>query len=73
MSDFKPYHLPHFHIRFQFQNINSNIAVVQSLSQGPTYWDPMAHDLQHSRPPCPSLCPEELAQIHVHWVSDAIQ
>ena len=30
------------------------------------------HGLQHARPPCPSLTPE-LAQTHVHWVSDAIQ
>ena len=28
--------------------------------------------LQHARPPCPSLTPE-LAQTHVHRVSDAIQ
>ena len=28
-----------------------------------------AHGLQHARLPCPSL---ELAQTHVHWVSDAI-
>ena len=33
MSDFKSYHLPHFHVRFQFQNIKSKIAVIQSLSQ----------------------------------------
>ena len=30
------------------------------------------HELQHTRPPCPSLSPE-LAQTHVHWVSDALQ
>ena len=30
------------------------------------------HGLQHARPPCPSQLPE-LAQTHVHWVSDAIQ
>ena len=40
MSEFKPYHLPHFHIRFQFQNINSKIAVVQSLSQCPVFGIP---------------------------------
>ena len=31
-----------------------------------------AHGLQHTRLPCPSHLPE-LAQTHVHWVSDAIQ
>ena len=30
------------------------------------------HGLQHTRLPCPSHLPE-LAQTHVHWVSDAIQ
>ena len=30
------------------------------------------HWLQQARLPCPSLSPE-FAQIHVHWVSDAIQ
>ena len=30
------------------------------------------HGLQHARLPCPSSLPE-LAQTHVHWVSDAIQ
>ena len=30
------------------------------------------HGLQHTRPPCPSPTPD-LAQTHVHWVSDAIQ
>ena len=30
------------------------------------------HGLQHSRLPCPSPSPR-FAQIHVHWVSDAIQ
>ena len=30
------------------------------------------HGLQHARLPCPSLT-LEFAQIHVHWVSDAIQ
>ena len=30
------------------------------------------HVVQHTRLPCPSLLPE-LAQIQVHWVSDAIQ
>ena len=30
------------------------------------------HGLQHTRLPCPSTTPE-LAQTHVHWVSDAIQ
>ena len=30
------------------------------------------HDLQHTRPPCPSPTPE-FTQTHVHWVSDAIQ
>ena len=30
------------------------------------------HGLQHARFPCPSHLPE-LAQTHVHWVSDAIQ
>jgi len=30
------------------------------------------HGLQHARPPCPSPLPESV-QIHVHWVSDAIQ
>ena len=37
------------------------------------------HELQHARLPCPSATPlwvwefRELAQTHVHWVSDAIQ
>ena len=31
-----------------------------------------SHGLQHARPPCPSPT-RELAQTHVHWVSDAIQ
>ena len=30
------------------------------------------HELQHARPPGPSPTPE-FTQIHVHWVSDAIQ
>ena len=30
------------------------------------------HGLQHARLPCPSPSPEP-AQIHVHWVSDAVQ
>ena len=30
------------------------------------------HGLQRARLPCPSLSPLELAQIHVHWVGDAI-
>ena len=30
-----------------------------------------AHELQHARLPCPSL--SEFVQMHVHWVSDAIQ
>ena len=30
------------------------------------------HELQHSRPPCPSLTPE-FTQIHVHRVGDVIQ
>ena len=30
------------------------------------------HGLQHARLPCPSLSPG-FAQIHVHWVDDAIQ
>ena len=30
------------------------------------------HELQHTRPPCPSPTLES-AQTHVHWVSDAIQ
>ena len=30
------------------------------------------HESQHARPPCPSPTPE-FTQIHVHWVSDAIQ
>ena len=30
------------------------------------------HGLQHARPPCHHQLPE-LAQIHVHWVSDVIQ
>ena len=30
------------------------------------------HELQHTRPPCPSPTPE-FTQTHVHWVSDAIQ
>ena len=30
------------------------------------------HGLQHARPPCPSQTPR-VTQIHVHWVSDAIQ
>ena len=34
--------------------------------------DPLQHGLQHSRPPCPSPIPD-FTQIHVHWVSDAIQ
>ena len=41
-------------------------SVAQSC---PTLWP---HGQQHSRPPCPSPTPE-LTQIHVHWVSDAIQ
>ena len=31
------------------------------------------HGLQHARLPCPSQSPGLFAQIHVHWVSDAIQ
>jgi len=31
-----------------------------------------SHGLQHARPPCPSPSPE-FAQVHVHWVGDAIQ
>ena len=31
-----------------------------------------SHELQHSRPPCPSPTPRS-TQTHVHWVSDAIQ
>ena len=30
------------------------------------------HELQHTRPPCPSPSPE-FTQTHVHQVSDAIQ
>ena len=30
------------------------------------------HALQRARLPCPSLSPPELAQIHVHWVGDAM-
>ena len=30
------------------------------------------HELQHTRPPCPSTTPE-FTQTHVSWVSDAIQ
>ena len=30
------------------------------------------HELQHARPPCPSLIPR-FTQTHVHWVGDAIQ
>ena len=30
------------------------------------------HELQHTRPPCPSPTPG-VTQTHVHWVSDAIQ
>ena len=30
------------------------------------------HEVQHARPPCPSLTPE-FTQTHVHWVGDAIQ
>ena len=30
------------------------------------------HGLQHARPPCPHHLPE-LAQTHIHWVSDTIQ
>ena len=30
------------------------------------------HELQHSRPPCPSPT-LEFTQTHIHWVSDAIQ
>ena len=30
------------------------------------------HELQHTRPPCPSPTPE-FTQTHVHWVGDAIQ
>ena len=30
------------------------------------------HEPQHTRPPCPSPTPG-VTQIHVHWVSDAIQ
>ena len=42
---------------------------VQSLSHVLTL---QPHELQYARPPCPS--PElELAQIHIHQVSDAIQ
>ena len=30
------------------------------------------HELQHARPPCPSLTPV-FTQTHVHWVGDTIQ
>ena len=30
------------------------------------------HELQHTRPPCPSPTPR-VTQTHVHWVGDAIQ
>ena len=30
------------------------------------------HELQHTRPPCPSSTPE-FTQTHVHWVGDAIK
>ena len=30
------------------------------------------HGLQRARLPCPSLSPPELAQIHIHWVGDAM-
>ena len=44
-------------------------VVVQSLSRVELF---AAHGLQHVRLSCPSP-PLELAQTHVHWVSDAIQ
>ena len=53
------------------------LTVVPLLSC-PTPWQPRG--LQHTRLPCPSLsprvcsnwCPFEFAQIHVHWVTDAL-
>ena len=58
----------------------------QALSPKPWFWDIISvqfsrsvmsdslrpHGLQHTRLPCPALHPE-FTQIHVHWVSDAIQ
>ena len=44
------------------------VSSVQSLSRV-WLWP---HELQHSRPPCPSPTPES-TQTHVHWVSDVIQ
>ena len=48
----------------RFSSVQFSHSVVSSYLQ--------PHGVQHARPPCPSPTPE-LAQTHVHWVSDAIQ
>ena len=46
---------------------NGLLSSVQSESLQP-------HGLQHARPPCPPCCQlPELAQTHIHQISDAIQ
>ena len=47
-----------------------HLSVQFSLSVMSDFLRP--HGLQHARLPCPSPTPE-LAQMHVHWVGDAIQ
>ena len=46
--------------------------MLQSLQSLSHVWLFVTHGLQQARPRCPSPTPE-LAQTHVHWVSDAIQ
>ena len=48
------------YFEFQFSSVARSCPTLQSC------------ELQHARPPCPSPTPEP-TQIHVHWVSDAIQ
>ena len=51
----------------------SPIPLSPPISFGSVMFDSLrSHGLHHTRPPCPSQLPE-LAQTHVHRVSDAIQ
>ena len=48
------------------------LVVVQSPSRVQLFVTPWTATCQHARPPVPHHLPE-LAQVHVHYISDAIQ
>ena len=52
----------------QYNRIFSSVQLSRSVMSDSL----RPHGLQHARPPCHHQLPE-LAQIHVHWVGDAVQ